>query len=90
MKYVLAVGSSKIHDVIVTFIGQNTRKWMENGSRPIGRRYVNNLRRGGDGKRRNLTRGACTATTYLGSMIDGRLCFVGLRAAPKKSSLDCY
>lgn len=26
MKYVLAVGSSKIDDVIVTFIGQNTRK----------------------------------------------------------------
>ena len=43
MKYVLAVGSSKIDDVIVTFIGQNTRKRTENGSRPIRRRYVNNL-----------------------------------------------
>jgi hypothetical protein len=45
MKYVLAVGSSKIDDVIVTVIGQNTRKRTENGSRPIRRRYVNNLRR---------------------------------------------
>jgi len=45
MKYVLAVGSKKRDDVIVIFIGQNIRKRTENGSRPIRRRYVNNLTR---------------------------------------------